>query len=220
LLSAIRFLLSGVCHQLPSHSYWVGGQPLPLCARCSGTFLGIWAGLLALRAMGRHRRTGMPAGPTAWALGALAVAWAADGANSFIADGLGRALYQPTNLLRLITGAGMGVALSAVVAPLLALALAPGDDNRPVVAPAIDTTALLAAAGMVVAVVATGSRLPFIVWTWTLGLATLSAVALLNAVLVRQAMVHWPPGAVWAGGVLLAIAEMLVMAGLRQLVGV
>jgi len=137
-----------------------------------------------------------------------------------VADGLGRALYQPTNLLRLITGAGMGVALSAVVAPLLALALAPGDVNRPVVAPAIDTAALLAAAGMVVAVVATGSRLPFIVWTWTLGLATLSAVALLNAVLVRQAMVHWPPGAVWAGGVLLAIAEMLVMAGLRQLVGV
>ena len=114
----------------------------------------------------------------------------------------------------------MGVALSAVVAPLLALALASGDDNRPVVAPAIDTAALLAAAGMVVAVVTAGTGLPFVVWTWALGLATLGAVALLNAVLVRQAMVHWPPGAVWAGGVLLAIAEMLVMAGLRQLVGV
>lgn len=219
MLQAIRFLLSGVCHQLPAHSYWAGGQPLPLCARCSGTFLGIWVGLLTLRWMGHHRRTGMPSGPAAWVLGALAVLWALDGANSFLADALGRPLYPPTNLLRLISGAGMGVALGAVVAPMCALAFA-HDDKRPVARSAYDVLALLAGAGSVVVVVSLGAGLSPILWSLALGAATVGAVALLNALLVRLAVAHWPRWAVGVAGVVLALGEMGAIAGLRGLIGI
>ena len=37
-----------VCHQIDSHSYTVGGKVLPLCARCTGTFLGLLVSLLVL----------------------------------------------------------------------------------------------------------------------------------------------------------------------------
>src|SRR5262245_40935798 len=30
----------GVCHQLLSHSLIIGGHPLPVCARCTGIYLG------------------------------------------------------------------------------------------------------------------------------------------------------------------------------------
>ncbi len=200
MLSAIRFLLSGVCHQLPAHSYWAGGQPLPLCARCSGTFLGIWAGLLTLRLIGRHRRTGMPAGPAAWALGALAAAWAIDGVNSFVADALGRALYQPTNLLRLITGAGMGVAISAVVAPMIASVTLGDIQPTPVMKDWSSLVHLCVPMGVTIGGVLHSEWVPYPLAALMLAVAVLGALALLNAVLVRLAMMRWPAMAAGAGG--------------------
>ena len=47
----VRFFLSGVCHQIPDHSLAIGGQALPLCARCTGAFLGIVGGLFVLEAV-------------------------------------------------------------------------------------------------------------------------------------------------------------------------
>lgn len=220
LLQAIRFLLSGVCHQLPTHSYWAGGRPLPLCARCSGTFLGVWAGLLALRLMGRHRRTGMPSGPAAWVLGSLAGFWALDGANSFLVSTLGRALYPPSNLLRLISGAGMGVALSALIAPMMALAFGTSEDAPPAVRSMRDANALLAAGGVVTVTARFNGWLPYAAWVVALGAAVLGAVGLLNAVLVRLVTPRLRPWGNWFLGVLLALGEMGAVASLRGLLGV
>ncbi|MCD6518573.1 MAG: DUF2085 domain-containing protein [Anaerolineae bacterium] len=47
--TTIHFLLSGICHQLPSHSLYLQGHPLPLCARCTGTYLGLVLTFLLLR---------------------------------------------------------------------------------------------------------------------------------------------------------------------------
>ena len=37
-----------VCHRISERSFTFAGRPLPLCARCSGTYLGALAGLIVL----------------------------------------------------------------------------------------------------------------------------------------------------------------------------
>lgn len=217
MLQAIRFLLGGVCHQLPAHSYWAGGQPLPLCARCSGTFLGLWVGLLTLWLMGRRRRAGLPSGVAAWALGTLTAFWALDGVNSTADMALGRALYTPSNLLRLVSGAGLGVALSTLVAPMWALAFGVPTDGSPVISTGRDAGVLLGGGGLVVGMVRFGGWLPYGAWVIALGACTLGAVALLNAVLVRliaPRLHRWAP---WIVGVSLALVEVGGVAALRTI---
>jgi len=215
LLQAITFLLGGVCHQLPGHSYWAGGQALPLCARCTGTFLGIWAGLLALRLMGHHSRAGLPSSPATWILGALAVFWALDGVNSTAEMALGKSLYPPSNLLRLASGAGMGVTLGALVAPMTALAFGTSENALPAVRSIRDAITLLAAGGVVTVAVIFNGWLPYAAWVIALGAAVLGAVGLLNAVLVRLVAPRLRPWGTWFLGMLLALGEVMGMAALR-----
>jgi uncharacterized membrane protein len=113
-----------VCHRIPARSFAFAGQPLPLCARCSGTYLGAVAGLIVLAACGRRRAARLPAPATLVVLGVFLLAWAVDGLNSFLAliPGLPY-LYEPRNLLRLITGTLEGLALAAVLLPLTNLTL-------------------------------------------------------------------------------------------------
>ena len=47
-----------ICHQIPNRSFSLGGHILPLCARCTGTYLGIAIGLATvalLRPRARRR---------------------------------------------------------------------------------------------------------------------------------------------------------------------
>ena len=70
-----------VCHRAPLRSFILGDRPLPLCARCSGTFLG---GLMALVYVTRLGRRGdLPDLKTSLMLGTFAVAFGLDGLNSF-----------------------------------------------------------------------------------------------------------------------------------------
>lgn len=217
MLDAITFLLGGVCHQLPEHSFWVGGQPLPLCARCTGTFLGIWAGLIALRFLARRRRTGLPSGLATWLLGVLAAFWALDGLNSTAMMALGQSLYIPSNLLRLASGAGMGVALSALVAPMTALAFGTIEDPSPVVQSPCDAGALIATAALVMVAVPFGGWLPYAAWAIALGAAVIGAIGVLNAVLVRLLVPRLRPWAGWLLGVALALGQLGGVATLRTL---
>jgi len=38
----IYHLLSGICHQAYSRSFWVAGVPIGICARCSGIYIGLF----------------------------------------------------------------------------------------------------------------------------------------------------------------------------------
>jgi len=44
--SVLYFLFSGVCHQLPSRSFFICGFPLAVCHRCTGIYLGLFLGSL------------------------------------------------------------------------------------------------------------------------------------------------------------------------------
>ncbi|MGH9580569.1 MAG: DUF2085 domain-containing protein [Terriglobales bacterium] len=41
---AIMQFFSAVCHQDPARSFWLGGAPVAVCARCLGIYLGAAAG--------------------------------------------------------------------------------------------------------------------------------------------------------------------------------
>jgi uncharacterized membrane protein len=119
ILRYIGLFLSGVCHQLPEHSLILAGRQIPLCARCSGTYLGALLGLCNLWARGRARASRLAPGRVLAVLAAFGALWAVDGLNSyyqFLTSSV--ALYTPSNLFRLATGMGTGLALSLVIAPM------------------------------------------------------------------------------------------------------
>ncbi len=114
IISLAHWFGSAVCHQWPAHSYFIAGVELPLCARCTGMYLG--ALLTILFHAWRHPRA--IGTPRPWALVLMVLfffAWAGDGVNSF-ADYLGfHSLYPPQNILRLTTGALMGITLGSLI---------------------------------------------------------------------------------------------------------
>jgi uncharacterized membrane protein len=121
-----------VCHRIPGHSFSVGGRQLPLCARCSGTYLGALAGVSVLLALGRGRANRFPAPKFLVVFAVFMAAWAIDGANSYASffPGLPQ-LYEPNNLMRLATGVLEGLAIAAFVLPLFNLTAWAATDAQP-----------------------------------------------------------------------------------------
>jgi uncharacterized membrane protein len=107
-----------VCHRIDARSFHLGDRQFPVCARCSGMFLGALLGL-AYQAILAGRRTGMPPLKVAVWLGVMVLAFGIDGLNSYLHFFPGvPTLYEPQNWLRLITGTGMGIGIAAVVYPV------------------------------------------------------------------------------------------------------
>ena len=105
-----------VCHRIDARSFHIHDTQFPLCARCSGTFIGAVLGLAYQAAFGRKGK--MPPTLVLVLFGALALAWVLDGSNSFLMLlPIGRSVYTTTNLSRLLTGTGMGLAISVVLRP-------------------------------------------------------------------------------------------------------
>lgn len=119
LLDRLRWLDSGICAQIASHSFYPGGERLPLCARNTGIYLGFIVTLILLYSTGRGRAQRLPPWPMVVVLVSGIVALAIDGFNSLALDlGLPH-LYQPHNLLRLATGLATGLAMAALALPIL-----------------------------------------------------------------------------------------------------
>lgn len=118
-LRYIGLLLSGICHQFPEHSIAMGSTQLPLCARCTGTYLGALIGLANFCWRGRCRAAWLPPLRVLAALGLLFVFWAIDGLNSYVNYVTGQVmLYVPINSLRLLAGMGNGLFLSTLIYPM------------------------------------------------------------------------------------------------------
>lgn len=105
-----------VCHQIEARSFSLNGRAFPLCARCSGMFLGAVLGLVYQSAQGKKGR--MPPLGASLLFGALALAWVFDGSNSFLMILPNfTTFYQTQNWTRLVTGTGMGLAVAAILRP-------------------------------------------------------------------------------------------------------
>jgi uncharacterized membrane protein len=118
-----------VCHRIASRSFLIGDRQMPLCARCSGMYLGALLGIGYLAGFGK--RAGMPSLKISIVLGVFLAAFALDGGNSYLhffpnAPGL----YQPENWLRLLTGTGVGLGIACVLVPVVHQTLWQGYDSR------------------------------------------------------------------------------------------
>jgi uncharacterized membrane protein len=111
----IRMIGYAVCHQIPSHSFFESGQQFPLCARCTGMYLGSLLGLGFTWLQGK--RSGFP---PLWVWIIFVVfflSFAFDGINSAVGLLPGfRQFYPSQNWLRLATGLGMGLAMGSLLA--------------------------------------------------------------------------------------------------------
>ncbi len=131
LIGKVQAIGYAVCHQIASHTIEIGGQLLPLCARCTGMYLGTLLGLLALSS--RERLSGKPSTTKIVVLAAFILVFTVDGVNSMLASFFSVSpLYPPSNLLRLGTGLLMGIVLANILLPLWNQTLWKQSDPRPV----------------------------------------------------------------------------------------
>lgn len=128
-----------VCHRISERSFHIGSYQLPLCARCSGMYLGAMLGL-AFQAVYHRRRSGMPGWLVIVPLALFVVAFAIDGGNSYLylikmtypgALASIPNLYIPNNTLRLLTGSGMGLGIAAAIFPAFNQTIWKRQDDRP-----------------------------------------------------------------------------------------
>ena len=128
-----------VCHRIDARSFQIDDRQLPLCARCTGEFYAAGFALIFM-AFVSGRRSKFPSRGIIAVLVLFFLAFAIDGSNSYLylvkqtAQGsLDKIpnLYIPNNTLRLFTGSGMGIALAAVLYPVINQTLWRELDNRP-----------------------------------------------------------------------------------------
>lgn len=169
-----------VCHRIGSHSFAIAGRQLPLCARCSGTFIGALIGFLGQAvALRRRRAAEFPPAPILVVLAGFMLLWAADGLNSYLALMNGPHLYEPQNWLRLSTGALNGLTMSALVYPVFNFTMWQRPASKPAICNLRDLgMLLLLEAGMVGLVL---TRWSFLLYPLAL-LSAAGVLALLTSV--------------------------------------
>lgn len=143
-----------VCHRLEEHSLSVAGRQLPLCARCTGTFIGALVGFFGQAVVLRRRRSGrFPPLFVLLTVAGFMLLWAADGLNSYMELIQAPHLYEPQNELRLLTGSLNGLAMSVLVYPVFNFTLWRDPVDQPAVRNLRDVAVLvLLEAGLVAAV--------------------------------------------------------------------
>jgi uncharacterized membrane protein len=136
-----------VCHRIALRSYFFGERQMPLCARCSGMYIGAMVGLLILGPRGHH--AGLPRRSILAVMAALALVFAVDGVNSYLHFFPGVAgLYAPQNIFRLVTGIGLGCSIPIVLLPVWNMSIWADHDDWPLLATWLQYGLILLLAGL------------------------------------------------------------------------
>jgi uncharacterized membrane protein len=108
-----------ICHQLPDRTFHFGGVALPLCSRCTGIYLGVLIGLIAVPIRRRYYAVELPPTGILTLLLFFILLMLFDGLNSYLefSDRLPQ-LYPSQNWLRLTTGTFHGIAIGTVIYPV------------------------------------------------------------------------------------------------------
>ncbi len=128
-----------VCHRIDARSFQIDDRQLPLCARCTGEFYAAGIALL-FQLFVSGKRSKLPSRGIIAVLILFFLAFGIDGGNSYLyllkqtsggaLEGIPN-LYIPNNTLRLFTGSGMGIALAAVLYPIVNQSIWRELDERP-----------------------------------------------------------------------------------------
>ncbi len=171
-----------VCHRIAERSFFIGDRALPLCSRCSGMYLGALIGFLFQFRLGR--RAGLPSRRVQAILALFLIAFAIDGANSYLTffPQLPN-LYPPHNDLRFFSGTLVGAGMAALLLPSFHQLAWETYDERPALGSFRQLGAWLVAAVFVG--LALASENPLLVYP----LALLSVAALLVLLTLAYAMI-------------------------------
>ena len=124
-----------ICHRITERSFTIAGRQFPLCARCTGMYLGIFLVFVLLWLNGRLRRGGMPSTPIMLILMGFVVIMGIDGINSYLHFFPNAPhVYEPRNWLRLLTGMGTGLMMGIIIVPALVQTLWRDVSYKPVLA--------------------------------------------------------------------------------------
>ncbi|MCI0398309.1 MAG: DUF2085 domain-containing protein [Chloroflexi bacterium] len=212
-----------VCHRITSRSFTVAGRQFPLCARCTGMYLGVTLTFLALWLAGRRRWSDLPPRAVLLVLLGLVGLMGIDGINSYshFFPGLPH-VYEPRNWLRLVTGMGTGLAMGAIVFPGLAQTLWQDQERRPALGSLRELLGLMVVAAVVVLLVL--SNQPVILYVLAIAsaagvviiLAGINCMMLLILSKRDARATNWRQAAVpLAIGVLLAVGQIAAASLLR-----
>ncbi len=212
----------GICHRIPERSFFLNGRQLPLCARCTGTFLGAVVGLVAMLLRRRGRASSLPPVPVLGILIAFTGFWAFDGLNSYLTLFPGAPhLYEPQNWLRLTTGLLNGLTLISFAFPIFNFTIWREPTQEWVIKNVGELIALLPVLALIV--IAIQAEIGFLLYPAAVlsSLGVLLLLTLINAmiaavVLRREGMAQtWlqalPPLIVGAGLALLEVVAMVLL---------
>jgi uncharacterized membrane protein len=174
LLGKANAIAFAICHRLVSHSIMLGQQAMPLCARCTGIYLGALVGLITMSGLGRNKAGGLPRRPMLVLLFGFIGIMGIDGLNSYatLLPGIPH-VYEPQNWLRLVTGTLNGLALAALIFPVLNQTLWRDWEDRPALGRFRELGLMLLISAVIVALVLSGNL------TILVPLALLSVVGVL-----------------------------------------
>jgi uncharacterized membrane protein len=197
-----------VCHRIDARSFQIEDRQLPLCARCTGEFYAAGAGLL-FQVFVSGKKSRLPSRGIIAVLMLFFLAFGIDGSNSYLyllkqtskgaLDNIPN-LYIPNNILRLFTGSGMGIALAAVLYPVVNQTLWRSLDTRP----ALEWRSLGGLIGIIVAInllILTDSLIVLYPIAYLSALGTLSLLVIVFAILwimiMRQDNTFEHPRQLW-----------------------
>ncbi len=173
-----------ICHRIDLRSFHLGDRALPLCARCTGIYLGALFGVITLAALGHGRTGDLPTRPMLVILVGFIAAMGVDGANSYLTlfPGLPH-LYEPNNQLRMITGTLNGLAIATLIFPVFNQTLWKNWAGRPIVARPRELAALIAVGAALILLVFTEA--PVVLYPLALlsALGVLALIAMLHTVI-------------------------------------
>jgi uncharacterized membrane protein len=215
-----------ICHQIAERTFPIDPDAallMPLCARCTGIYLGVLLSCLLLIARGRLRSYRFPPPPIVLILLGFIGVLGIDGTNSYLTLFPGyQPLYPPSNLLRLLTGLLTGIAVAHLVVPFFNSTIWAQPRPTRSLDGARDLLATCGLAGIVALLVL--SRRPLILWVLGI-LSSLSVVALLSAIGAalfvsvlrreRQAQTWRDAIAPFAAGFTLAMLQLSAIAAVR-----
>lgn len=134
LLAGSDWMGYALCHRITERSLTINGRQLPLCARCTGMYLGVILVFGLLWLSGRSRWNDFPPNWILFVLFGFIGIMGIDGINSYSYFFPNAPhLYQPHNWLRLLTGTGAGLAMGVLMFPSLVQVLWQDQERRQVI---------------------------------------------------------------------------------------
>ncbi len=190
------------CHRIADRSFHLAGHQLPLCARCTGTYVGVLTGLGMFFLRGRRRAAGFPPVRVLVALASFWAIWGVDGLNSYLTLLRSPLLYEPHHLLRVLTGCLNGLALGTLVWPVFNLSLWQQPDPQRVIHSLRELGWMVAVAWVAAVIVYAES--PFLLYPVALlsAFGVLLMLTLVNTILVLVIMHQEAVAITWRDAVL------------------